>query len=419
VSQVIQFGIGAMLPSMPAYLPWAREMERAGFDMVGYGDTQSLLPDAFVALTAMAMETERVRLCPTVSNPVTRHPAIAASAMAAIQQLSGGRTSFGIGTGDSALLNIGERPSRVDELAEYVHAFRALTAGGIASYHGNEMSLHWETPKVPIIIAAEGPRMMHLAGQIADGVFFGNGLSNEVIEDNIRRVRAGAESVGRSLDDIEMWWLTKIYFADSEEQGWQEVAYSLAASANHSFRFNFEGKFVPPEHEAALQRLQERYAAHEHNLVDKAAHNRSLVVDSGLTEFLGRRFLIAGNEPEIQSRVQEIADLGARNLFIPSLFGDPFGYAARIAKSVVRAFAAEEQLNAESGLPQRQPDRWKRGAAPQHEPGRGGRPGAGPLPPAPPGEPPNRHERGARCSKRGFRGPAEPSNSGLARVHSR
>ena len=87
MSQVIQFGIGAMLPSMPDYLPWAREMERAGFDMVGYGDTQSLLPDAFVALTAMAMETERVRLCPTVSNPVTRHPAIAASAMAAIQQL--------------------------------------------------------------------------------------------------------------------------------------------------------------------------------------------------------------------------------------------------------------------------------------------------------------------------------------------
>ncbi len=338
MSRAIQFGIGAMLPSMPAYLPWALEMERLGFDLVGYGDTQSLLPDAFVALTAMAMQTERVRLCPTVSNPVTRHPAVAASAMAAIQQLSGGRTSFGIGTGDSALLNIGEQPSRVDELAEYVLAFRDLTAGRVAHYRGNEMSLHWETPAVPIIVAAEGPRMMHLAGRIADGVFFGNGLSDEVIENNIRCVRAGAESAGRSIDDIEMWWLTKIYFSQSEEQGWQEAAYSLAASANHSFRFTFEGKFVPPEHEAALQRLQEGYAAHEHNLVDKAAHNRSLVVDAGLTEFLGRRFLIAGNEAQIQTRVQQIADLGARNLFIPSLFGDPSGYAAQIAKSVVQAF---------------------------------------------------------------------------------
>jgi len=338
MSEKVRFGIGAMFPNMPDYLPWVREVERAGFDLAGYGDTQSILPDALVALTAMAMETDRIRLCPTVSNPVTRHPAVMASAMGAIQQLSGGRASFGIGTGDSALLNIGERPSRVAELAEYVNAFRSLVSGEVATYRGHELQLQWETPPVEIIVAADGPRMMHLAGQIADGVFFANGLSDEIIEDNIRRVRAGAESVGRTIDDIEMWWLTKIYFAESEEQGWYEAAYSLAASANHSFRFNLEGKFVPPEHEAAIARIQLEYAAHQHNLVDKSDHNRALVVDGGLSEFLGRRFLIAGSESEIQARVREIADLGARNLFIPSLFGDPLGYAAQIAKSILPAF---------------------------------------------------------------------------------
>jgi len=334
----VRFGIGAMFPDMPSYLPWARQVEELGFDLIGYGDTQSVLPDAFVALSAMATVTDHIRLCPTVSNPVTRHPAVAASSLGAIQQLSDGRTTFGIGTGDSALLNIGERPSRVAELEEYARAFKALVAGETATWHGHEMKLAWEAPPVPLIVAADGPRMMHLAGQIADGVFFANGLSDEVIDENIRRVREGAESVGRSIDDIEMWWLTKLYFADSQEQGWYEAAYSLAASANHSFRFGMEGKFVPEALQPVIRRLQEGYAAHEHNRVEASDHNRSLVVDGGLMEYLGRRFLIAGSAQELVQRVSEIAERGARNLFIPSVFGDPPGYANRLAKEVLPAF---------------------------------------------------------------------------------
>ena len=54
MSADVRFGIGAMLQNTPAYLPWARQVEDAGFDLIGYGDTQSLLPDAFVALAAMS-----------------------------------------------------------------------------------------------------------------------------------------------------------------------------------------------------------------------------------------------------------------------------------------------------------------------------------------------------------------------------
>ncbi len=338
MSSDVRFGIGAMLQNMPAYLPWARQVEQAGFDLIGYGDTQSLLPDAFVALSAIAAVTDRIKLCPTVSNPVTRHPAVAASSMGAIQQLSAGRTSFGIGTGDSALLNIGERPSRVAELEEYALAFKALTSGETATWRGKEMRLSWDAPSVPLIVAADGPRMMHLAGQIAEGVFFANGISDEVIDDNIRRVRAGAESVGRRIEDIEMWWLTKVYFAESQEEGWVKTAYSLAASANHSFRFNMDGKFVPEPLQPAIRLLQQGYAAHQHNLAGAADHNRSLVVDSGLTEFLGRRFIIAGSASEIVARIEKLAERGARNLFIPSVWGDPPGYAERLAKEVLPAF---------------------------------------------------------------------------------
>ena len=107
-----RLGIAAMCRNMHEYLEWIEVVEACGYDLAGYGDTQNLLPDPYVALTAMAMRTSRVKLCTTVSNPMTRHPSVAASGFAALQELSNGRAIFGIGTGDSAVKNVGRRAAR-------------------------------------------------------------------------------------------------------------------------------------------------------------------------------------------------------------------------------------------------------------------------------------------------------------------
>ena len=137
-----RMGVAAMLQDIRAYAPWAAEMEAAGFDLLGYGDTQNLLPESHVALTAMALATSRVRFAPTVSNPVTRHPTVAASAFVALQQLSGGRAVFAIGTGDSAVRNIGERPARVEEIEAWCRAFADLVAGRRAHWREREFQLY-------------------------------------------------------------------------------------------------------------------------------------------------------------------------------------------------------------------------------------------------------------------------------------
>ena len=111
-----RLGIAAMCKSMPEYLDWITVAEDSGYDLAGYGDTQNLLPDAYVALTAMARRTSRIKLCTTVSNPVTRHPSVAASGFAALQQLSNGRAIFGIGTGDSAGDGKGEGQAKGQQL---------------------------------------------------------------------------------------------------------------------------------------------------------------------------------------------------------------------------------------------------------------------------------------------------------------
>src|SRR5690242_10398215 len=115
-------------------MAFAKMAEELGFDLVGYGDTQNMIPDCYVVMPAMALSTQRVLIGQLVSNPVTRHPAVTASAMSGLQEISNGRAFLGIATGDSALINIGEKFATMAQLEEYCLAVRALCAGEEATW---------------------------------------------------------------------------------------------------------------------------------------------------------------------------------------------------------------------------------------------------------------------------------------------
>jgi 5,10-methylenetetrahydromethanopterin reductase len=331
----MRFGVTRYAEGIAAQVDFARLAEDLGFDLIGYGDTQNLIPDCYVVMTAMALATRRVLIGPTVSNPVTRHPAVTASAMSALQEVSGGRAFLGIGTGDSALVNVGEKPATLARLEAYCQVVRELCAGEEVSWRGHASRLSFEPQRVPIWIAAEGPRTLHLAGRIADGAIFANGITEEVVRDNLRRVREGAISAGRDPDAVECWFLVKPCFAESERQAWYDHAWTLSASANHAFRFGFEGKFVPEEQRAGLERLMAGYASSQHNVGGSGSHNARIVIENDLTEFLGPRFLLAGSARRIAERLAELASWGATNLILTILFGDPDNYAKRLAAEVL------------------------------------------------------------------------------------
>ena len=332
----IRIGISSGFPDLRHYLDWAREADSLGYELLGYGDTQCLLPELNVALAATAGVTSRALLAPTVSNPVTRHPAVVASAFGGLQQIAEGRARYCVGTGDSAMSLIGERAARVDDLREHTLAVRALLTGEEAQWRGRSFRFEWPTPPVPVWIAAEGPRMLALAGEIGDGVLMGNGLTEEVVRDNLGRVAAAATAAGRDPADVEPWFFAKIYLCESEEQAWTELAWTLAATAHHAFAHRLDDRFVPPELHEPIRRLVSGYVGREHNgLAHPPVQNAALVTDNGLTEFLGRRFLIAGTPAQVRDRIEELASWGATNLFTPAMFGDPFAYAEAIARHVV------------------------------------------------------------------------------------
>ena len=178
----------------------ARLAEEQGFDYIGIPESQSLAHEVYVSLTVVAQETTKPLIGPTVTNPLTRHPAVTASAIASINDVSGGRAFLGIGTGDSAVLNLGLRPAKHAQMREYIEAVRTVLTGQPYEYQGRQIHVKWSQSLVPLMISAEGPRTLALGGEIADIVMVHTGLSTEVLKESISQIRDGEAIAGKTAD---------------------------------------------------------------------------------------------------------------------------------------------------------------------------------------------------------------------------
>jgi len=337
----VRFATGTTVKEYDWYHRWLKVAESAGcFEMLTTGDSQSLWADPFVSLAVAAERTTRPRLGVTVSNPMTRHPAVVASSMVALQRLSGGRMVYGFSSGDSALRNIGVRPARLAELEEFGRAVKGLCAGETVNWRGTELVLRWGSHPVPVWMGAEGPRTQFLAGQIADGVVLSNALDAEVIAQARANLAAGAASVGRSVDDIEIWCMAAMCLAGSEEEGIVKLQSQLAGTANHVYRFHMDGKGLPDEYRQALITLKERYDSRVHATPELAEANAKLVEELGLVDFLARRSVISGTPQRCIERIREVAEAGATRLIVSQFVNDPFEFMETFADQIAPAFAA-------------------------------------------------------------------------------
>ena len=166
----MKFGVAIVPHDLKETAVSARLTEDLGFDYIGIPDSQSLWRELYLSLSVVANATSKVRIGPTVTNALTRHPAVAASAIATLNEISGGRAFLGIGSGDSAILNLGLRPARLAEMKEYIEALRAILSGQSYDYKGRSIHVQWSENPVPIVMAAEGPKTLAMAGGIADAV---------------------------------------------------------------------------------------------------------------------------------------------------------------------------------------------------------------------------------------------------------
>ena len=144
--------------------------EAEGFDGISFGDTQNIAADPFAGLCLAATRTERLGLMVGVTNPVTRLPAVVASAIATVQVESAGRAVLGLGRGDSSLGHVGRVPASVDVTARFAEDVQAYLRSDVVDIDGYGSQIPWieqtGQPKVPLDIAATGPRMLALGARV-------------------------------------------------------------------------------------------------------------------------------------------------------------------------------------------------------------------------------------------------------------
>src|SRR5205809_4173085 len=108
--------------------------ERSGFAYGWVFDSHVLWKEPYVLLTLMAQATNRMRLGTCVTNPATREPSVTASALAVLDELSGGRMDLGIGRGDSARRVLGKPPTTMVTLEAAIVAIKGLVEGRSVTY---------------------------------------------------------------------------------------------------------------------------------------------------------------------------------------------------------------------------------------------------------------------------------------------
>ena len=332
-----RFGNIEVPRSIRSAVEHAELAEQAGFDWFGVADSQSLFRELFVTLAAVGQATERVTIGPTVTNPLTRHPAVMASAIASVQEIAGGRTIIGIGTGDSAIYNLNERPRGLQGLREYILALRDLLRGETTKFAGRDIHTKWiaaqDDHPVPIYISAEGPKTLELAGEVADGVICGMGLSPEVVDLTLKHLSIGAERASRSLEDIDIWVLTRVNVGEDRQALINEIRMELASMAHHAFRFTLEGKLVPPEFAEAIRRVQSGYRPAHHEDLGESP-NAGLMDDPALLDYMAGRFAVVGSAEDCADRLQAIRASGIHQFLFTGFVDDRAGLIRTLGQSV-------------------------------------------------------------------------------------
>ena len=342
-SPKVQFGFARSATRLDEYLDWVKVADAVDPDLLSFGDGQDLWNEVYVTLTATAMRTRRARIGTNVTNPITRHPAVTASAIASINQLSGGRAFLGIATGLSALRNIGKHAAKVQDLEDYVRAVQDLTAGRATTWQGQTLKLNWGPQRVPVFVGARGANALRMAGRAADGVIVGGGVTTpEVIKTLQGQIEVGAKEAGRSLKDLEIWWLTRIVLAPSEEEGIDMMRDYLAGYAAHGFRSPAILAEAPPEVQEKIHIMEKGYNWLEHLRNEPGpegiSNNAALLEKQGIKRWLANRFVITGSPKDCIAGLRELAGAGAYNHIIPQVLPGQIESTRLLGKHVFPAF---------------------------------------------------------------------------------
>jgi 5,10-methylenetetrahydromethanopterin reductase len=300
-----EFGVG-LFPTEPLQkmIHLAKVTEASGYSHIWVGDSHLIWREAYVNMAAVALNTTKVKLGTGVTNPLTRHPSVIGSAYATLEEYAPGRMIVGIGLGDSSVETMGMKPAKLSYFEKTMQQMRDLLDGKEVQLETGKIHvLHPCKNRVPIYIAASGPKMLELCGRIADGIIILVGVADEYIAHAKDKIAAGAKAVGRKLEDINLVLWVPCAVSDTAPAK-DAVKAHVARVVAHPLPY-----VLDPNEQKVLEEIRKTYDYYHH--MDQQANHAEVIPD-----WLVDKFAIAGTVAECRAHIERIKKTGIQQIAI-------------------------------------------------------------------------------------------------------
>ena len=318
-------------------------LEELKFDSGWVPDSQMIWSDCYATLSLAAQNTHSLRLGTGVAIAGTRLAPVTAHSIASINKLAPGRVFLGIGTGHTAMRIMGQNPVSPSEFTEYLRVVSGLLAGDEVdyTYNGKTQPIKFLDRdlecidignRVPIYVAANGPKALRAAGAYGDGRIGAGNEPKPVFLRNIERIERGAAEVGRAMPNnfhsAVMTFACVLKPGEKlsservvEETGAQVVAslhfwYELYRQKGHdnfimdSVRDVWDAYKLYVETEMPLERRH--LILHQGHCANFPAQERRFVTSSMIKASGG----LVGEADELIARIKELEEAGLREVVL-------------------------------------------------------------------------------------------------------
>jgi probable F420-dependent oxidoreductase len=281
----------------------------------------------------MASNTKKMRLGTCVTNPATRDLTVTASLFATLNVISGGRMELGIGRGDSSRRVMGKKPVSWSQLEAAVKEFRDLTSGREVEHDGQVTRLTWAKDAPRVWIAGYGPKVLHMAGRVADGIIL-QFADPALIDWCLGSVREGARAAGRDASKIEVMAAAPVWVSDDLSVGRERVRWFPALVSNHVMDLirQYKPEELPP---ALTSYVQERGHYDYQHHCEVESDNANFVSDDVVD-----RFCLLGNAEAHHKKLRELAAVGVTQFNIYLMCGEEEQTLEIYGKEILRRYQA-------------------------------------------------------------------------------
>jgi probable F420-dependent oxidoreductase len=274
-----------------------------------------------------------LRLGTCVTNPATREPSVTASALAVLDELSGGRMDLGIGRGDSARRVLGKPPTTMATLEEAIRVIRDLVEGRAVDYEGTELKLPWTGSwKLPVWVAGYGPMALAMTGRVADGIIL-QLADPDLIRWFVGQVREAEAAAGRPAGSVRVQAAAPAHIG-SLELCRTRTRWFPALVSNHVVDLvtKYPRDRLP---EALTGYIANRAGYDYHHHAEVASTNAAFVGDD-VTD----RFCVLGSVDDHVAKLRLLADAGVDQFNIYLMNGDEEDILEVYGREIIPALAA-------------------------------------------------------------------------------